>query len=104
MANSDYEDDTGAERTEPSSANFKAMAAKLEPDAHGQAALLLAEATLHTLVENGILTNEDAVGIVETAKEVKVEVAEAAHESKKRMEQSLRLLDGIAVTFHSNQQ
>lgn len=70
-----------------------------EPDAHGQAALLLAESTLHTLVERDVLTVAEAVAVVETAADVKVEVAEAAGESKARMHASLELLDRISNSF-----
>lgn len=66
-----------------------------EPDAHGQAALLLAEATLHALVEAGSLTLGQAIAVVETASEVKEEVAAATGESAGRMQQSLHLLSRI---------
>lgn len=97
-----HEKGDGADPVEPSSSGFKTMAAKLEPDAHGQAALLLAEATLHMLVETGVLSNAQAIEVVETTAEVKVEVAEAAGESEKRMQASLTLLYKIADTFRSN--
>jgi hypothetical protein len=71
----------------------------VEPDAHGQAALLLTESLIHALVENAALSNADAVGVIRTAAEVKVEVAEAADESKARMNQSLALLYRMAESF-----
>jgi hypothetical protein len=70
-----------------------------EPDAHGQAALLLAESTLHTLVEKTLLTVEEAVSVVQTAAEAKVAVAIELGESKGRMEESLELLARISDTF-----
>ena len=70
-----------------------------EPDAHGQAALLLTESLLHALVENATLSNADAIGVIRTAVEVKVEVASAAHESKARMGESLTLLSRMAASF-----
>lgn len=66
-----------------------------EPDAHGQAALLLAEGILHGLIEVGVLTTRQASSIVRTAAEVKVEVADMIGESDGRLRQSLKLLDGI---------
>ncbi|TRW17989.1 hypothetical protein [Glacieibacterium frigidum] len=87
---------------ESSSADVRDALAHLEPDAHGQAALLLAESTLHMLVEAGVLFNAQALEVVRTAAEVKVEVAEAAGESKKRMKQSLVLLESISETFRAN--
>ena len=71
----------------------------VEPDAHGQAALILTESLLHALVETAVISNADAVGVIRTAAEVKVEVAEAADESKARMEESLALLSRMAASF-----
>lgn len=73
--------------------------AVVEPDAHGQAALLLAESTLHMLVERSVLTVAQAVVVVETAADVKVEVATAAGESEGRMMASLDLLDRISTSI-----
>ena len=75
----------------------------VEPDAHGQAALLLTESLIHMLVDRGTLTNTDAVEIVQTAAEVKVEVASAAGESAKRMTESLVLLAEMQSSFESDQ-
>jgi len=74
----------------------------LEPDAHGQAALLLAESILHALVETKTLTVAGVLSIVETTCEVKVEVAEQTGESSKRMEESLRLLQAISTSFKAD--
>jgi hypothetical protein len=70
-----------------------------EPDAHGQAALLLTESLLHMLVETGELTNAQAVDVVHTAAVVKVEVAQAAGESRSRMLESLALLSRMKTSF-----
>lgn len=70
-----------------------------EPDAHGQAALLLAESTLHTLVETGVLTAGQAISAVNTACDVKEETAPLAGESKERMMASLVLLGRIAESL-----
>lgn len=74
----------------------------LEPDAHGQAALLFAESILHKLVEASILTSAQALEIVQAAAEVKVEVATAAGESTGRMLASLALLQRIRVSLESD--
>lgn len=71
----------------------------VEPDAHGQAALLLTESLLHTLVENATLTIADAVDVITTAAEVKVEVAAATGESEGRKQESLELLSKMAASF-----
>jgi hypothetical protein len=74
-----------------------------EPDAHGQAALLLTESLLHMLVENGELTNAQAVDVVHTAAVVKIEVAEAAGESRRRMLESLALLMRVEDSFRADE-
>ena len=86
----------------PAGAARRAPAA-LEPDAHGQAALLLAESTLHALVENSTLTNAAAIDVVRVAAEVKVEVAEGTGESDGRMQASLILLSLIEASFESDE-
>jgi hypothetical protein len=80
-----------------------ALRADREPDAHGQAALLLTESLIHTLVENSAITNGQAIEVIRTAAEVKVEVATAAHESTGRMQESLALLSKMASSFESDQ-
>ncbi len=74
-----------------------------EPDAHGQAALLLTESLIHMLVESGGLTNTQAVDVVHSAAVVKVEVAEAAGESKSRMRESLALLSRMEDSFQADE-
>jgi len=74
-----------------------------EPDAHGQAALLLTESLLHMLVESRRLTNAQAVDVVHSATVVKVEVAEAAGESTNRMLESLALLIRMEDSFRADE-
>lgn len=54
----------------------------VEPDAHGQAALLLTESLIHLLVDRRALTNADAIEVIEVAQEVKFQVATAEGESR----------------------
>ncbi len=68
----------------------------IEPDAHGQAALMLAESILHALIETRTFTPDQALSVVTTAQEIKVEFAELAGESQQRMRASLDLLSMIA--------
>jgi hypothetical protein len=70
-----------------------------EPDAHGQAALLLAESLIHMLVDSQTLSLDQAIEVIEVAAEVKVEVAEAAGESTSRMNESLALLAKMSKSF-----
>ena len=73
-----------------------------EPDAHGQAALILAEGILHSLVECGVLSADYAASVVQTACDVKFDVAIEASESSRRMNDSLALLARIATSFSSD--
>lgn len=73
-----------------------------EPDAHGQAALLLAESILHALVEAKTLSNDGALSVIRTTCEVKAEVAVAGGESHGRMQESLNLLEAIFTSFSAD--
>ena len=75
----------------------------VEPDAHGQAALLLTESLIHMLIERSVLTTGDAIEVVRIAAEVKLEVATAAGESNRRMQESLTLLGKIQSSFEADQ-
>lgn len=74
----------------------------VEPDAHGQAALLLTESLIHLLVDKRMLTIAEAVEVIEVAADVKFQVATAAGESKARMEESLELLRKMCVSFETD--
>jgi hypothetical protein len=65
-------------------------------DAYGQAALLLSESTLHALVEKGVLSAADALDIVETARDVTIEIADELGEASQIKHSSLALLSAIA--------
>ncbi len=80
-----------------------ASPAIVEPDAHGQAALLLTESLIHMLVDHRALTNTEAIEVVQIAAEVKVEVASSAGQSSKRMQESLALLTKMQTSFESDQ-
>lgn len=73
-----------------------------EPDAHGQAALMLAESTLHALIEIGALSVHQAIEVVSTALELKRELAESAGESRATMNKSLALLRTISASLKSD--
>lgn len=70
-----------------------------EPDAHGQAALLFVESLLHVLVERSVLSPADAVTVLQTAAEVKLQLAAEMGESHERMQASLDLLFRISDSF-----
>ena len=73
------------------------------PDPHGQAAMLLAESTLHMLVERGLFTNADAITAARMAADVKEVIVELAVEDRRASEASLRLLARIAGTFETDE-
>ena len=62
----------------PSNDNDTTMPTLPMPDAHGHAALLLAESLIHGLIERSILSVADVIDIIETAQSVQAEVAEVA--------------------------
>lgn len=63
---------------------------------------MLAESTLHTLIEIGILTLPAAIDVVSTAVELKRELAASSNESRETMEKSLTLLRAIAASLASD--
>ncbi|WP_404712253.1 hypothetical protein [Sphingomonas sp. MMS24-J13] len=70
-----------------------------EPDAHGQAAMLLVESLIHGLVARSILSVEDAVEVVDVAAEVKADIAAELGDSPATMEKSLTLLQAISASL-----
>ena len=72
------------------------------PDPHGQAALLLVESLIHCLQERAILSNSEAIGIVETALEVQAEVAEVADGASAPMWRAHALLDAIVDSMRKD--
>ena len=69
------------------------------PDPHGQAALLLVESLIHGLLARSIISNGDAIDIVEGADSVQVEMAEAADGASAPMLRSHALLSAIAESL-----
>jgi hypothetical protein len=77
----------------------RARARLPEPDAHGQAAMLLTESLLHGLIARDLITVRDAVEIVEVAAEVKEAIADDLGDSPDTMQRSLALLGSIRVSL-----
>lgn len=73
-----------------------------EPDAHGQAALILAESILHALIDVKTITTEQAIDVVRSAEEIKTEVAALSGESNSRMQESLELLKRIGMSLETD--
>ena len=73
-----------------------------EPDAHGQAALLLVESLIHDLVGREVISVEEAIEIVQVAAEVKAEVAADLGDSPATMRHSLALLETIVLSLRGD--
>lgn len=77
-------------------------AARREPDAHGQAAMLLVESLIHGLVSRSVISTEDAVDIVDTAAEVKAEMAIDIGEAPETLQRSLSLIESIGNSLQQD--
>ena len=66
---------------------------------YGQAALILVESLLHTLVETAMLTDREAVDAVQTALLIRTQIAKQTGESKHRVRQVLDLLGKIGSSL-----
>jgi len=69
------------------------------PDPHGQAALLLVESLLHSLIEKAVLTGHEALAVVEHAAEVKAEIAPDLEDSPEALAKSMALINAIAASL-----
>lgn len=87
---------------ESSNDNGKVVAAPQtvpEPDAHGQAAMLLSESILHGLIARSVITVPDAIEIVEVAEEVEAEIGAELGDTLPTMHKSLSLLRAIRLSL-----
>jgi hypothetical protein len=81
---------------------FSSAGMRPEPDAHGQAAMLLVESLIHGLVSRSVISVEDAVEIVDTAAEVKAEIAIDLGDSPETMRSSLTMLESISASLRQD--
>lgn len=70
-----------------------------EPDAHGQAAMLLVESLLHALIAQSVLKLEEAIDLVGVAIDAKIEIAADLGNSDDTRDRSLALLTAIHQTL-----
>ena len=70
-----------------------------EPDAHGQAAMLLVESLIHGLVERNVLTVGDAIEIVDVATEVKSEIGPELGDTSENLQKSITMLRAISTSL-----
>lgn len=66
-----------------------------EPDAHGQAAMLLVESLVHGLIARSVIRVEDAIDVVTVAIDVKMEIAADLGNSNDTNDKSLVLLSAV---------
>lgn len=71
------------------------------PDAQGQAALLLIESLIHSLIDNGVLTQEQAIEAIDSAFEVKEESASEEKEPSMTLRRSLTLLKDMRASIEA---
>jgi hypothetical protein len=66
-----------------------------EPDAHGQAAMLLIESLIHGLIARSVIQVEDAIDVVTVAIDVKMEIAADRGDTQDTIDKPLGLLLAI---------
>ena len=66
---------------------------------HGQDAMLLVEGLIHCLIAKSVINTEEAIDIVNTAAEVKEEIAASLGDSAATMQKSLALLEAISSSL-----
>lgn len=75
---------------------------RAEPDAHGQAAMLLVESLIHGLIARSVISVEDAVEIVEVAAEVKNDIGADLGDSPETLKRSLTMLGTMAASLKAD--
>ncbi|TVV77346.1 hypothetical protein [Sphingomonas solaris] len=72
---------------------------RADPDAHGQAALLLVESLIHGLIQKGTLSTEDALEIATGALEVKEAIMDDVTETRATAQRSLQMIARIIASL-----
>ena len=70
-----------------------------EPDAHGQAAMLLVESLIHGLIARSVISVAEAVEIVDVAAEVKADIGADLGDSPATLHKSLTMLEAISISL-----
>jgi hypothetical protein len=70
-----------------------------QPDACGQAALLLVESLIHSLIAKSLLSVEEAVEVVDVAVDVNLEIANDLGDTAATLQKSLTLLRAISTSL-----
>ena len=72
------------------------------PNGHGQAALLLVESLLHALIEKDLLSMAEAAEVVDTAKDVQIELGDELGQSWEARRTALAFLSSIALSLRND--
>ncbi|WP_159043499.1 hypothetical protein [Sphingomonas sp. STIS6.2] len=72
------------------------------PDAHGQAAMLLVESLIHSLIDRSVLNVTQAIDVVTVAMDVKAEIAAGLGDSDDTRDTSLALLSSIRMSLNTD--
>lgn len=78
---------------------FRPVERPAEPDAHGEAALLLVESLLHGLIGRDVISYADAVEIVDVAAEIKADLAADFGHAPDASRRSLDMLATISSSL-----
>jgi len=70
-----------------------------QPDAHGQAALLLAESMLHGLIARAVVPVAEAIEMVEIAMDAQAQIADSGMENFRGRRDALGLLAEIRLSL-----
>lgn len=70
-----------------------------EPDAHGQAAILLVESLIHALIARSVLSISDAAGLISIAMDAKKEISSDRGNNDDMHDRSLALLGSILASL-----
>jgi hypothetical protein len=70
-----------------------------DPDAHGQAAMLLVESLIHGMVARSLISPGEAIEIITVAMDAKVEIAADIGESDDTKDRSLALLAAVRTSL-----
>lgn len=72
------------------------------PGGHGQAALLLVESLIHALIEKDVLDVAEAAAVVETARDVSIELGEDLGDGWEARRTALAFLSSIALSLRND--
>jgi hypothetical protein len=83
-------------------ANDAPPSARLQPDAHGEAAMLLVESMIHGLIAHSAITTAQAVEIVDIAAETKAEIDADLGDTEPRSRSAADILDSISRSLKAD--